>query len=128
MARITVEDCLEVIPNRFDLTLAAAKRARSLANGKEALVDKEDDKVAVIALREIAEGHTDFSEPEPHEVAFDAFKSADESQPEAGDEVEASEEMSAIESAEAVSEEGSIEEESTDEDSAVDAEESKEAE
>ncbi len=56
MARITVEDCLKKIPNQFDLVLTAAKRARRLANGAEPLVDVENDKPTVIALREIAAG------------------------------------------------------------------------
>jgi DNA-directed RNA polymerase subunit omega len=57
MARITVDDCLEKIPNRFQLTLAAAYRARQVANGSEALVSfAEKDKPTVIALREIAAG------------------------------------------------------------------------
>lgn len=56
MARITVEDCSEKIPNMFQLVLVAAKRARQLANGAEAMVDWEDDKPTVVALREIAEG------------------------------------------------------------------------
>lgn len=54
MARITVEDCLAVVNNRFELVLMATKRARQLANGAEPLVDAEDDKPTVIALREIA--------------------------------------------------------------------------
>jgi len=57
MARITVEDCLEKIPNLFQLVLVAAKRARQLANGAHAQVDWENDKATVVALREIAEGH-----------------------------------------------------------------------
>ncbi len=56
MARITVEDCLLKIGNQFDLVLTAAKRARRLANGAEPLVDAENDKPTVIALREIAAG------------------------------------------------------------------------
>jgi len=57
MARITVDDCLEVIPNRFQLTLAAAYRARQVANGSEPLVNHvQKDKPTVIALREIAAG------------------------------------------------------------------------
>lgn len=65
MARVTVEDCLKVIPNRFELTLVAAKRARDLAlNGEEALVDPQGDKPTVVALREIAAGHTNFDKPE----------------------------------------------------------------
>ena len=57
MARITVEDCLERIPNLFNLVLAAAKRSRRLANGAEAMVEWENDKPTVVALREIADGH-----------------------------------------------------------------------
>jgi DNA-directed RNA polymerase subunit omega len=57
MARITVEDCSEKIPNMFQLVLVAAKRARQLANGAEATVPWEDDKPTVVALREIAEGY-----------------------------------------------------------------------
>jgi DNA-directed RNA polymerase subunit omega len=56
MARITVEECLTQIPNRFDLTLAAAYRARQLANGAAHLVDESRDKPTVVALREISEG------------------------------------------------------------------------
>jgi len=57
MARITVEDCGEKIPNMFQLVLVAAKRARQLANGAEPMVDWENDKPTVVALREIAEGY-----------------------------------------------------------------------
>ena len=58
MARITVDDWLEQIPNRFQLTLVASLRSRQLANGAEALIDVDgsNDKPSVIALREIAEG------------------------------------------------------------------------
>ena len=56
MARITVEDCIKYIPNRFELTLAAAYRARQLANGASYLVNESKDKPTVIALREISEG------------------------------------------------------------------------
>ncbi|MHB1951155.1 MAG: DNA-directed RNA polymerase subunit omega [Acidiferrobacteraceae bacterium] len=56
MARITVEDCLENVDNRFQLVLVAAKRARQLAGGAEACVPRENDKPTVIALREIASG------------------------------------------------------------------------
>ena len=56
MARITVEDCMKNIPNRFDLTLAAAYRARQIANGAGPLVDDSKDKPTVVALREISEG------------------------------------------------------------------------
>ncbi len=58
MARITVEDCLENVENRFDLVLVASKRARKLSiEGVEPLVPIENDKPTVIALREIAGGH-----------------------------------------------------------------------
>ena len=57
MARITIEDCLHPgIENQFELVLIAAKRARRLANGADALVDWQNDKPTVVALREIAEG------------------------------------------------------------------------
>ncbi len=55
MARVTVEDCLEKVQNRFDLVLMAAKRARLIANGQEPMVDEENDKPTVLALREIAD-------------------------------------------------------------------------
>ncbi len=59
MARITVEDCLENIDNRFELVLTATKRARQIAHGAEPLVEEENDKPTVLALREIAEGLID---------------------------------------------------------------------
>ena len=54
MARITVEDCLEHVENRFDLVLLAARRARQISRGADPLVPAENDKPTVIALREIA--------------------------------------------------------------------------
>lgn len=57
MARITVEDCLEHVDNRFDLVLLATKRARQLANGVEPTLGWENDKPTVMALREIATGN-----------------------------------------------------------------------
>jgi DNA-directed RNA polymerase subunit omega len=54
MARITVEDCLEVVDNRFELVLMATRRARQVAKGADALVDAHNDKPTVVALREIA--------------------------------------------------------------------------
>jgi DNA-directed RNA polymerase subunit omega len=59
MARITVEDCAERVPNMFQLVLIAAKRARQLANGAHPMVEWENDKPTVVALREIAEGYID---------------------------------------------------------------------
>ena len=59
MARITVEDCLDRINNRFEMVLTATKRARQVANGAEPMVEEENDKPTVIALREIADGLID---------------------------------------------------------------------
>jgi DNA-directed RNA polymerase subunit omega len=55
MARVTVEDCVDKVPNRFELVLLAAHRARSIANGSPMTVEQENDKNPVIALREIAD-------------------------------------------------------------------------
>ncbi len=59
MARITVEDCLNRIDNRFEMVLTATKRARQIANGADPLVEEQNDKPTVIALREIADGLVD---------------------------------------------------------------------
>ncbi|AEJ02376.1 DNA-directed RNA polymerase subunit omega [Nitrosomonas sp. Is79A3] len=56
MARITVDDCIKQIPNRFDMTLVATVRARQLAIGSAPMVDPARDKPTVIALRELAQG------------------------------------------------------------------------
>ncbi len=56
MARITIEDCLKRIPNRFQLTLAATYRARQLTTGNSPMVESDNDKPTVLALREVAEG------------------------------------------------------------------------
>ena len=56
MARITIEDCLSRIPNRFELTLAATNRARQISAGSQPMVDGDRDKPTVIALREVAAG------------------------------------------------------------------------
>ena len=62
MARVTVEDCLENVENRFELVMVSSKRARQIATeGKEPMVARENDKPTVLALREIAEGHIDAS-------------------------------------------------------------------
>lgn len=55
MARVTVEDCIEKIPNRFDLVLLAGQRARQISGGAELTLDRDRDKNPVVALREIAE-------------------------------------------------------------------------
>lgn len=62
MARVTVQDCLEKVDNRFSLVLVASKRARQIATGgKDPYVEWENDKPTVVALREIAEGYVDQS-------------------------------------------------------------------
>lgn len=68
MARLTVEDCLEHIDNRFDLVLKASKRARMLERGAQAWVPWENDKPTVVALREIAEGLEEA--PKSEEILF----------------------------------------------------------
>jgi DNA-directed RNA polymerase subunit omega len=59
MARVTVEDCLDKVENRFELVLVAAKRARQLSRGAEATIAEEGDKPTVIALRELAANKID---------------------------------------------------------------------
>ncbi len=74
MARVTVEDCLENVDNRFELVLIASKRARQLAvGGKDPYVEWENDKPTVVALREIAEKYVDVS------ILSDEPKHTDES-------------------------------------------------
>jgi DNA-directed RNA polymerase subunit omega len=83
MARITVEDCLENIENIFEMVLVAAKRARRVAHGAEPLVELENDKATVVALREIADGHiTPSILEEVEQPATEEFM-----QPEAADEL-----------------------------------------
>jgi DNA-directed RNA polymerase subunit omega len=70
MARVTVEDCLQNVKNRFELVIIASKRARQLMRGtSEPKVAWENDKPTVVALREIALGYTDFSDAHHPEVA-----------------------------------------------------------
>ena len=74
MARVTIEDCLEHVDNRFELVLLATKRARQLVNGVEPLVPWENDKATVVALREIAEGlitSQTVEEPEEESLSVD---------------------------------------------------------
>jgi len=61
MARVTVEDCVEKVPNRFELVLFAAQRARNLSRGEELTLDRDNDKNPVVALREIAEETIDLT-------------------------------------------------------------------
>jgi DNA-directed RNA polymerase subunit omega len=75
MARVTVEDCLKNVKNRFELVLIASKRARQLMRGKEPMVPWDNDKATVVALREIAAGYVDFDhvEKEPEHEQFLGF-------------------------------------------------------
>lgn len=89
MARVTVEDCLKVVGNRFELVLVASKRARQLMRGSvDSKVPWDNDKSTVVALREIAAGYSDFneiSEPEivvSEVIAVETPAEADELPPE----------------------------------------------
>ena len=62
MARVTVEDCVEKIPNRFDLVLLAAHRSRNISAGAALTVDRDNDKTPVVSLRELAEGNLELDE------------------------------------------------------------------
>ena len=64
MARVTVEDCIETVKNRFSLVMYASQRARSLSSGAELMVDRDNDKNPVVALREIAEDKLDIEQIE----------------------------------------------------------------
>jgi len=84
MARVTVEDCLEHVDNRFELVLLGSRRARQIAQGKDALVEIENDKPTVVALREIAEGKIsnammDAAEREPEEETDELYGDVRES-------------------------------------------------
>jgi DNA-directed RNA polymerase subunit omega len=72
MARITIEDCIEKVPNRFHLVQMAAIRAKQLKQGATSLVAAEDNKAVVIALREIAAGRVHPDYPEGHEELADS--------------------------------------------------------
>ena len=74
MARVTVEDCLEHVDNRFQLVMLSTKRARQLATqGKDPLVPRENDKPTVLALREIAAGKVSFESVEADEHHEDEY-------------------------------------------------------
>jgi DNA-directed RNA polymerase subunit omega len=80
MARITVEDCMSKVDNIFDMIRLAAKRAKRIANGADALVERENDKPTVIALREIADGKMSESILEElDEIASDELLQDDDS-------------------------------------------------
>lgn len=73
MARVTVEDCLKNVKNRFELVIIAAKRARQLMRGKEPKVAWDNDKSTVVALREIAEGYVNFDSKEENREEHQLF-------------------------------------------------------
>ena len=77
MARITVEDCLDKIDNRFEMVLTATKRARQIANGADPLVEEENDKPTVIALREIADGLVDSERVDVIQAEIEATEAFD---------------------------------------------------
>lgn len=76
MARITVEDCLDHVDNRFDLVLLSTKRARQLANGVEPTLPWENDKPTVMALREIAEGRVSYATVQAAQQEIDESQAA----------------------------------------------------
>tara|TARA_B100001758_G_C17764374_1_gene281841 strand:- start:21 stop:404 length:384 start_codon:yes stop_codon:yes gene_type:complete len=93
MARVTVEDCIDKLDNRFELVMIAAQRARTLSSGAELTLDRDNDKNCVVALREIAEETIDIKEieenlvlglqkyvepDEPDEEEMDQLSSTDE--------------------------------------------------
>ena len=97
MARVTVEDCVDKVPNRFDLVLLAAHRARMISNGSTLTVDRDNDKNPVVALREIADTkispgdlheelihslqkYVEVDEPEPAPQPLEADSSDDDSE------------------------------------------------
>lgn len=74
MARITVEDCLDNVANRFELVLTATRRARQIGHGAEPMLEEENDKPTVIALREIAEGLIDSDRVDLIQAEIEAAK------------------------------------------------------
>ncbi len=91
MARVTVEDCLGKVENRFQLVLVASKRARQLANGVQPLVEWENDKPTIVALREIAEGLIDASILE--EPLYPVMEEEETAEEKAADEIAAVDEQ-----------------------------------
>jgi len=83
MARVTVEDCVDKVPNRFDLVLLAAQRAREISGGAELTIDRDRDKNPVVALREIADETV-----RPAHLKESVINSLQRVQPEDDDEVD----------------------------------------
>ena len=90
MARVTVEDCIEKIPNRFDLVLTAAQRARNIQKGELLTIDRDDDKNPVIALREIADETIDINQIEDRIIqSMQRFNESEEEEVTVSDEASA---------------------------------------
>ena len=98
MARVTVEDCIEVVPNRFELVLMAAHRARMIREGSPMTVDRDNDKDPVVSLREIAGNGVDLKVVK--EALISSLQDID-----VGEETEREEDRMALESGPAASEE-----------------------
>ena len=98
MARVTVEDCLDNVDNRFQLVLVATKRARQLALGAEPFVEEGNDKPTVLALREIAEGHVtrDILDEKIEEEILEFITDDEEGEAADGEEKEATSELDAL--------------------------------
>ena len=71
MARVTVEDCVDKVPNRFELVMLAAHRAREIQSGSPITIDRDNDKNPVVALREIASGLVDYDVIAQDEIVDD---------------------------------------------------------
>ncbi len=83
MARVTIEDCILQVPNRFDLVVLAARRSRDIASGAPLSVERDDDKNPIIALREIAGQHVSVEEiSESVTQSFQRFVEADDAEEE----------------------------------------------
>ena len=79
MARVTVEDCVDKIPNRFELVMMAAQRARSISAGEQLTLDRDNDKNPVVSLREIAETNISMEELEEEVIkSLQSFVAMDE--------------------------------------------------
>ena len=98
MARVTVEDCLTNVDNRFQLVLVAAKRARQVSLGSESFVDQENDKPTVLALREIAEGLVtrDILDDTIEEEVLEFFETEGTEETESADGAQSSEETESV--------------------------------
>lgn len=102
MARVTVEDCIVKIPNRFDLVMLAAQRARAVSAGAPLTVDRDDDKNPVVALREIASETIDYKDLEESLIkGLQKHVEVDEPEEEEMDLLAIQQELTAIEGAEA---------------------------